>query len=120
MDLFLARHIDEEATLREHRDNADAALRAARRQVPSAEREVMRAEERLARLKDRWRDGEIDTELWKSESAELGQTMLLPSQRRSSSCRGLPKLRPTALSLMLCPSSSGRSTSCGTRRLPTP
>lgn len=71
IDFFLARHVDEEATLREHRESADTALREARRQVASAEREVMRAEERLARLKDRWRDGEIDTKLWESERAEL-------------------------------------------------
>ncbi len=71
MELFLTRHVDEEATLREYRDGKDAVLREARRQVASAEREVMRAQERLARQKDRWRDGEIDTSLWESERAEL-------------------------------------------------
>ena len=62
--MFLAHHVDEEASLREHRESTDAALLEARRQVRSAE-------ERLTRLKTRWRDGEIDTKLWEYERAEL-------------------------------------------------
>ena len=64
VNMFLAHHVDEEASLREHRESTDAALLEARRQVRSAE-------ERLTRLKTRWRDGEIDTKLWEYERAEL-------------------------------------------------
>jgi Recombinase zinc beta ribbon domain/Recombinase len=71
VEMFAADIFDEKETIREIRSATDAAVASARTALASAEREVMRADERLARVRRDYQDGSIDVAEWREHRDEI-------------------------------------------------
>lgn len=69
--MFESDLLDERATIREIERAADAAVSSARTALASAEREVMRADERLARVRRDYQDGVIEATDWREHRNDI-------------------------------------------------
>lgn len=93
VERFTSRHVDVRAMIAEHERNVGARIAEVRARRDEAQREAIRAADRLARVRRDYQDGKLDAEDWQEMRSELteeqraaeGQASQLEAQERELS-----------------------------------